>query len=61
MTRIPIVTFATGYGSTVEIDAKLFRAAEVALEEARQRQSAKKANRKLVGLIGAKASGFFGG
>ena len=40
MTRIPIVTFSTGYGSTaVEIDAELLRAAEQALEEERRRQA----------------------
>ena len=40
MTRIAVVTFSPGYGSTaVEIDAELFRAAEAALDDERQRQA----------------------
>ena len=71
-TRIPIVTFATGAGpSAVEIDAALFVAAEAALEKERERQArlaaeatkpqppAAAPSRRLVGLIGAKASGWF--
>jgi len=70
-TRIPIVTFATGAGpSAVEIDAALFVAAEAALEKERERQARLAAEaqptkpppapaRRLVGLIGAKASGWF--
>ena len=72
MTRIPIVTFSTGYGSTaVEIDAELLRTAEQALEEERQRQAREPAaeartkptteppTRTVLGVLGAKASGFF--
>ena len=72
MTRIPIVTFSTGYGSTaVEIDAELLRAAELTLEEERRRQARDPAaeatrkpttetpTRRVLGVLGAKACGFF--
>jgi hypothetical protein len=68
MTKIILATIPTGGNVAFEIDLATLHAAEQALEEARQRQACEAARtkpttetptRRVLGLLGARASGWF--